>query len=65
MESLGDSGLISDSFGILLWDIDGTLVRKSGEPRFSRHICALGLYQSSNENYEFTGLSDWDVLVEL
>ena len=65
MTSLDDSGIISDSLGILLWDIDGTLVKKSGEPHFSRHLCALGLNQSSNENYELTGLSDWDVLVEL
>lgn len=62
MESLNDSSQISDSIGILLWDIDGTLIRKLGESRFSRHLQALGINKST-ESQDYAGLSDWDVLL--
>ena len=62
--SVDDSEKKSVVQGILLWDIDGTLVHKKKNPEYSRHLSALGLpqFNSRYTESEFSGLSDWDVL---
>ena len=49
--------------GVILWDIDGTLISKGREFMYSRHLNALGLPQQTVKEMDFAGLSDWDVLV--
>lgn len=62
--SVDDSETKNFVQGILLWDIDGTLVQKKKSPQYSRHLSALGLPQLDIRytESELSGLSDWDVL---
>lgn len=52
----------ADISGILLWDIDGTLVRAEEKTKSSIHVEALGLNQRV-EIEDLPGFSDWEVLV--
>lgn len=62
MTILDDMWVKSDAQGVLLWDIDGTLIRKSRKDFPSIHLKALGLDEKTFRNEETAGLSDWDVL---
>ena len=62
MKILDDEDALLPKPGILLWDIDGTLVRKSGKSSSSAHLWALGLDQANSSKLELSGLSDWQVL---
>lgn len=62
MGILGDSSVKVPRSRLILWDIDGTIVKKIGESSYSIHRDALGLSPDSNNSNELTGLSDWDVL---
>lgn len=64
MESVSDKSLIKEVQGILLWDIDGTLVRKKDTKVPSIHLRALRLEISTVDNSDMSGLSDWDVLTK-
>ena len=48
--------------GLLLWDIDGTLARRTIRQRIPIHFRALDSIYSSEPQTELTGLSDWEVL---
>jgi phosphoglycolate phosphatase-like HAD superfamily hydrolase len=48
--------------GLLLWDIDGTLARRTAKQSIPIHLRALDLTHSSAAQTELTGLSDWEVL---
>jgi phosphoglycolate phosphatase-like HAD superfamily hydrolase len=48
--------------GLLLWDIDGTLARRTIRQRIPIHFRALDSIYSSVPQTELTGLSDWEVL---
>lgn len=51
------------SKGLLLWDIDGTLVKRRNSNRTSIHLEALNMPPMPNESAtELTGLTDWEVL---
>lgn len=63
MSSLDDFEFNGTKKGLILWDIDGTLIRKNHEILFSRHLDALGISQHKYREVDFSGLSDWDVLV--
>lgn len=63
MTSLDDFKVEGHEKGLILWDIDGTLVSKSHEFTYSRHLNALGLPQQNRKEMNLGGLSDWDVLV--
>lgn len=63
MSSLDDFEFNGTKKGLILWDIDGTLIRKNQEILYSRHLDALGLSQHKYREEDFSGLSDWDVLV--
>ena len=47
--------------GLLLWDIDGTLVQRTASKAKSIHLRALGK-ENTFTSTELTGLTDWDVL---
>jgi len=64
MTSLGDFKVKGQKRGVILWDIDGTLISKSSSFTYSRHLNALGLPQQTRNGMDLAGLSDWDVLVE-
>ena len=65
MESVSDNNKIEAKKGILLWDIDGTLVRKMYTEEISSHAQALKLQRIASEDILLQGLSDWDVLCHL
>ena len=62
MQILGAEIQVSLPKGIILWDLDGTLLHKAMPSSKSAHADALGLKEFSKSNHELTGLSDWDVL---
>lgn len=49
--------------GLLLWDIDGTLVQRSSPQVTSIHLRALGKETGVETSSELTGLTDWEVLM--
>ena len=51
--------------GVLLWDIDGTLIEKSGANKKSRHHEVLGVKEDWFPDSSLQGLSDWEVLTEI
>ena len=53
---------ISKPKGALLWDLDGTLVRRKKNDRFSVHLAAIGLDPETNNVTDLTGFSDWEVI---
>ena len=48
--------------GLLLWDIDGTLVERSSYRSTSIHLRALGKQDQVETSSELTGFTDWEVL---
>jgi phosphoglycolate phosphatase len=48
--------------GLLLWDIDGTLARRTIRQKIPIHFKALESIYSSVPQTELTGRSDWEVL---
>lgn len=65
VRSLIDLKLEGDNAGVLLWDIDGTLVLKKSGSLKSVHLFALQASPRITIDTDLTGLSDWDVLKEL
>lgn len=52
---------------LLLWDIDGTLVRTSRPSSLNPHVNALKRlgYSVSNQPFELSGSTDYEVIIEL
>lgn len=59
---IGEKSRKRELYGVLLWDIDGTLLKKESRRRQSIHVDALGAILPPNFDLETSGLSDWDVL---
>lgn len=65
MVSLDYEGIMESRKGVLLWDIDGTLIRKKASLAPSSHQKVLGLRKNQRIEFGLSGLSDWDVMVNL
>jgi phosphoglycolate phosphatase-like HAD superfamily hydrolase len=62
MKSIESTSSIRVSKGIILWDIDGTLVTKEPSADIPIHFRALGIQTSNLDTTSLSGLTDWDVL---
>ena len=62
-----DENKITPKKQLILWDIDGTLVRTSRPSSLNPHVNALIRlgYSVSNDSIDLSGSTDYEVILEL